>query len=70
MRPRISIRGCVHPFVRWSIGPLVQNTFVKKVGNWIKLVEKSVYKVSKGVQKCSKVENMHVGASVVPEGIC
>ena len=23
MRPRISIRGIVHPLVRWSVGPLV-----------------------------------------------
>ena len=52
MRPRISIRGCVRPLVRLSVCPSVRNAFVKKseIGksSW-KKVEKSVYKVSKGV---------------------
>ena len=28
--PRISIRGCVRPLVRWSVGPSVRHAFVKK----------------------------------------
>ena len=39
MRPRISIRGCVHPSVRRSVGPsvrrLVRNAFVKIAENGV-----------------------------------
>ena len=35
MRPRISIRGCVHLSVSWSVGRLVCNAFVKITENGI-----------------------------------
>ena len=39
MRPRISIRGCVHPSVSLSVGPsvgrLVRNAFVKIAENGV-----------------------------------
>ena len=58
--PRISIRGCVRPSVRWSVGrsvgPSIGHAFVKK--------SKKVF------VKCLKVENGHVGTSVVPAGTC
>ena len=35
MRPRISIRGCVRPSVRRSVGPLVRDAFVKIAENGV-----------------------------------
>ena len=35
MRPRISIRGCVRPSVRRSVGPSVRNAFVKIAENGV-----------------------------------
>ena len=40
MRPRISIRGCVRPLVRRSVGPYVCHAFVKNAWNWEFYVQK------------------------------